>query len=42
LDALPIHLTTINRQLPRYLKHYVETRHHFGINLQKPIQLLTK
>jgi len=26
LDALPVHLTTINRQLPAYLKHYVETR----------------
>lgn len=40
LDALPVHLTTINRALPTYLKHYVETRHHFGINLMKPIQLL--
>lgn len=40
LDALPVHLTTINRALSTYLKHYVETRHHFGINLQKPIQLL--
>lgn len=40
LDALPVHLTTINRALPAYLKHYVETRHHFGINLLKPIQLL--
>jgi transposase InsO family protein len=42
LDALPVHLTTINRHLPTYLKHYVETRHHFGIDLRKPIQLLTK
>lgn len=41
LDALPVHLTTINRALPKYLKHYVETRHHFGIELRKPIQLLT-
>jgi transposase InsO family protein len=41
LDALPINLTVINRNLPQYLKHYVETRHHFGINLMKPIQLLT-
>jgi transposase InsO family protein len=40
LDALPVHRTTINRTLPRYLKHYVETRHHFGINLMKPVQLL--
>lgn len=41
LDALPIILNVINRHLPAYLKHYVETRHHFGINLMKPIQLLT-
>ena len=41
IDALPINLTLINRALPKYLKHYVETRHHFGINLMKPIQLLT-
>lgn len=40
LDALPVNLTVINRQLPIYLKHYVEERHHFGINLQKPVQLL--
>lgn len=41
LDALPSNLSLINRQLPKYLKHYVETRHHFGLNLMKPIQLLT-
>jgi transposase InsO family protein len=40
LDALPVHLATINRHLATYLKHYVETRHHFGINLMKPVQLL--
>lgn len=40
LDALPINLMVINRQLPVYLKHYVEERHHFGIDLQKPAQLL--
>ncbi|MBP9836910.1 MAG: integrase core domain-containing protein [Candidatus Pacebacteria bacterium] len=37
MDALPINITLINRALPKYLKHYVETRHHFGINLMKPI-----
>lgn len=42
LDALPVNLNVMNRHLPTYLKHYVETRHHFGINLQKPIQLLTQ
>lgn len=41
LDALPVNLRVINTYLPQYLKHYVETRHHFGINLLKPIQLLT-
>ena len=40
LDALPVHLSTINRMLPHYLKHYVETRHHFGIQLRKPAELL--
>lgn len=40
MDSLPVHLTTINRVLPKYLKHYVETRHHFGIDLKKPAQLL--
>jgi transposase InsO family protein len=41
LDALPVNLRVINQQLSGYLKHYVETRHHFGIDLRKPIQLLT-
>ena len=40
LDALPINLQVINRQLPKYLKHYVKDRHHFGLNLRKPAQLL--
>jgi len=40
LDALPVQLSIINRYLPRYLTHYVETRHHFGLDLRKPIQLL--
>lgn len=40
LDVLPINLRVINQHLPCYLKHYVETRHHFGINLMKPAQLL--
>ena len=40
LDALPVSHSLINCTLPSYLKHYVETRHHFGINLMKPAQLL--
>lgn len=42
LDQIPVDLTVINRALPKYLKYYVETRHHFGINLKKPMQLLAK
>lgn len=41
LDALPVHLSTINRVLPTYLKHYIHDRHHFGIDLRKPAELLT-
>lgn len=40
LDALPVNLRAINRVLPIYLKHYVNERHHFGINLRKPVELL--
>lgn len=42
LDGLPVDPAAINRALPQYLKHYNEERHHFGISLQKPIQLLAK
>lgn len=40
LDVLPVNLSIINRELPKYLKYYVEERHHFGIDLKKPAQLL--
>ncbi len=42
LDRLPIDQIAINRALPRYLKHYNERRHHFGLNLQTPLQLLAQ
>jgi len=42
LDALPVDLSVINRVLPKYLKHFVERRHHFGLNLQTPLQVLSK
>lgn len=42
LDGLPVDLTAINRALPAYLKHYNEKRHHFGLNLQTPLQLLAQ
>jgi transposase InsO family protein len=42
LDALPIDRAAINRALPAYLRHYVHTRHHFGLALQTPQQFLSK
>lgn len=42
LDGLLVDLSRINRALPAYLKYYNEKRHHFGLNLQTPLQLLTK
>jgi transposase InsO family protein len=42
LDALPLDLPILNRALQRYLKHYVEKRHHFGLDLQTPLQALSK
>lgn len=42
LNGLPIDLTAINRALPVYLKHYNETRHHFGLDLKTPLQLLAQ
>lgn len=40
LDGLPVDLTAINRALPAYLKHYNEKRHHFGLALKTPLQIL--
>lgn len=42
LDALPVNLRVINQHLPKYLAHYVHERHHFGIDLMKPAQLLER
>ncbi|MCA9355879.1 transposase family protein [Candidatus Kaiserbacteria bacterium] len=42
LDALPVDHRVINQHLPKYLAHYVNDRHHFGINLVKPVQLLER
>lgn len=42
LDALPVDLPTINRALSKYLHHYVEKRHHFGLGLRTPAQLLAQ
>jgi transposase InsO family protein len=42
LDALPVDLPTINRALPKYLRQYVQTRHHFGLGLKTPAQFLAE
>jgi transposase InsO family protein len=40
LDSLPKDTRTINRHLPKYLRYYNEKRHHFGLNLQTPLQVM--
>ena len=41
LDALPKDTRIINRNLPKYLRYYNEKRHHFGLNLQTPLKVIT-
>ena len=40
LDALPKDTKVINRNLPKYLRYYNGKRHHFGLNLQTPLQVV--
>lgn len=40
LGALPKDTKIINRNLPKYLRYYNEKRHHFGLNLQTPLQVV--
>jgi len=40
LNALPKDVSIINRNLPKYLRYYNEKRHHFGLNLQTPLQVM--
>ena len=40
LDALPKDAKVINRNLPEWLRYYNEKRHHFGLNLQTPLQVV--
>jgi len=42
LDALPVNLRIINATLPQYLAGYNTTRHHFGLDLKTPHQVLTE
>lgn len=40
LNTLPKDTGVINRNLPKYLRYYNEKRHHFGLNLQTPLQVM--
>jgi transposase InsO family protein len=40
LDKLKVDLSMINRALPTYLHYYNFERHHFGLNLKKPMQVV--
>lgn len=42
LRKLKVDANVINKALPEYLKYYNNERLHLGINLQTPMQLLTK
>lgn len=42
LRKLKVDVNVINKALPEYLKYYNNERLHLGINLQTPMQLLTK
>jgi len=41
LDALPTDVKAINKNLPKYLRYYNEKRHHFGLNLETPLKVIT-
>lgn len=41
LDAVSIEQSLVNRAIRTYLQYYNETRHHFGLNLQSPLQYLS-
>jgi transposase InsO family protein len=40
LDRLPKDVSTINSELPEYLKYYNEKRYHFGLKLKTPMQII--
>lgn len=40
VDRVPRSVFAVNRALPAYLKWYNEKRHHFGLNLNTPLQAL--
>lgn len=40
LDELKTEVNIINKTLPKYLKYYNTERHHFGINLKKPMEMV--
>lgn len=42
LNKMPVDVSAINKELPKYLDHYNNHRLHLGINLQTPAQILSK
>lgn len=40
IRSLPTDATIINRKLPQWLEYYNEKRHHFGLNLKTPLQVM--
>lgn len=42
LDGLPRDTRIINRNLPKYLSWYNTKRHHFGLNLETPAQVVRR
>jgi transposase InsO family protein len=40
LDYLKPNVDIINKALPKYLHYYNTERHHFGLNLKKPIEMV--
>jgi transposase InsO family protein len=38
--SLPMDVRTINQALPKYLTYYNQKRHHFGLNLKTPLQVM--
>lgn len=38
--ALPVDVDILNKALPKYLSFYNQKRHHFGLNLKTPLQVM--
>lgn len=42
LSKMPVNVSAINRELPKYLAHYNTCRLHLGIGLKTPMQIISK